>query len=602
MKSIILKILLPILIVTTVIYLPIFQNQNILVNRGNDLTEFFWPIVYYVRESIFKYHQIPLWNNLFFSGTPLLPDPQSPIFYLPNILFLLFKNIDTGFIVSIFLHIYFAAIGFYFLAKKGYKFSQRTSVILACLYIVQPKLAGYIEAGHFGLITSWTWLPLTYLSAILLAKKPNIKRALFLAISLSALFYTHILVFGIATISVIILQIFLRSKLKFSLLAFIFLFLFITPTLFPQIAWQKDTTRSLLLISPDVYPKWLGIKDFLRSTLFLNLETEKTIALGFFTSILAVIGFFKLKPKHRLVTAILIVSIIIISMNNSSPIYEILIKQNWYILLRVSTRFWFMIIFIVLYLAGLALEKLNKKLIIKLIATLAFVELLLSSWTLIKKPIKPNELLAPKEVYEFLSSDKDRFRVFCLNRCLSQKEAAIYNLELADGYGTLQQKNYYDYSQQLSQNYYRDRYTLSIPPFEIFLYEKLQPYSPALAAYRIKYIISDHKLKDKNLIPVKTIDTLIIYKNELFKNPNYITYTPNFIKVRVTSQNSNKLIIPEVYNKNWVAYLNGITKVEVKETAEKTRYVDINEDTEFVDFKYVPWKFPEAIFSFNQLY
>src|SRR5579859_4223436 len=144
-------IIIILLLFSALFYLPIIINSNILVNRGNDLTNFFYPIFYFVRDSIFKFHQLPFWNNLFFSGTPLLPDPQAPIFYLPNLIFLFFKNIDTGFTISIFLHIFIGGVGMYYLAKKGFNFSKASSVFCAFLYIASPKLSGYIEAGHYGL-------------------------------------------------------------------------------------------------------------------------------------------------------------------------------------------------------------------------------------------------------------------------------------------------------------------------------------------------------------------------------------------------------------------------------------------------------------------
>ncbi len=484
------------------------------------MTQFFWPIFYFVRKTIFIYHQLPFWNNLFFSGTPLLPDPQSPIFYLPNLIFLFFKNNDTGFVISIFLHILTSGIGMYLLGKYGFKFSTKPSLFCSFIYITSPKLSGYIEAGHYGLITSWAWLPFALLATILLVQRPSVKRSIFLSISLALIFYSHILIFAITVAAITALYIFLVLKEKQKIITKLFHFTIcgilsfglIAITFLPQLGWQNETTRNLLLNIPDVYPKWLGFSEFIKATIspvlfgskfIWDLDTEKTLAIGIFTLFFAFFGFIKIKTKIKFILLIIILLILLISFNNISPIYNLLIKQNWYILLRVSTRSWFIIVFISIFLAGMGFESLSKKRSIKFLiyifAIIAILELLVTSWTKILKPITIDTNFASKEVYQFLSQDKEKFRVFCLNRCLSQKESAIYGLELADGYGTLQQTNYYIYSEQLSQSFYRNRYTLSIPPFEIFEYENLQPSSPDLASYNIKYLISNHLLKTKIL-------------------------------------------------------------------------------------------------------
>lgn len=588
-------------------YLPIFQNPNILINRGNDLTQFFWPIFYFVKNNILHLHQIPLWNNLFFSGTPLLPDPQSPIFYLPNILFLIFKKIDTGFVVSIFLHIFIGGIGMYFLAKKSFNFSKISSLFCSFLYIASPKLAGYLEAGHYGLITSWGWLPFIFLFTILVTRKPNIRNITFLSFFLALIFYSHILIFAISVISISLLYFYFKKNPIPLLFAGVICFGFIAISLIPQLSWQEQTTRNLLLNNPDVYPKWLGFKEFIKASVspillgskfIWELDTEKIIGLGLLTSLFSFFGFLKLKLKSKIIMVIIILTIFLISLNNISPFYSLLIKQNWYILLRVATRFWFLITFISILLAGygfdILLKRKNLRFLIYVLAFLAITELLLTSWTKILKPIKESDNQASIEVYKFLSGDKSQFRVFCLDRCLSQKESAIYGLELADGYGTLQQMNYYIYSEQLSQSFYRNRYTLSIPPFEIFEYEKLQPYSPNLGSYNIKYVISNHVLYDKNLKLIKQIGKYLIYGNKInLERSNYKIsfYSPNFIQVDTSNHKNNLVVLSEVYNKDWQAYANGEKEIPIIETVDATRSVKINDDTKFVDFVYQPKSF-----------
>ena len=124
-----------IFLTTIFLFAPIFINPDILLNRGNDLTEFFWPIFLNTKKSILIYYQLPFWNNVFFGGTPLLPDPQSFLFYIPNIIFLVLP-MNVGFIVSFILHIFLAGVGMYLLTNKTLKFSSTASLFSAIIYIL----------------------------------------------------------------------------------------------------------------------------------------------------------------------------------------------------------------------------------------------------------------------------------------------------------------------------------------------------------------------------------------------------------------------------------------------------------------------------------
>ncbi len=64
---------------------------DIILNRGNDLTEFFWPLLYYIKNQILTGNGIPLWITMFFSGTSLMPDPQNLFIYPLNIIFLFYN-------------------------------------------------------------------------------------------------------------------------------------------------------------------------------------------------------------------------------------------------------------------------------------------------------------------------------------------------------------------------------------------------------------------------------------------------------------------------------------------------------------------------------
>ena len=536
---------------------------------------------YYIKESILIHHQIPYWNNVFFAGTPLLPDPQNPSWYIPNIIFL-FTSINAGILISILLHFLFGAIGMYLTSKSVFSFSKGVSVFVSIIYSLSPIYFSFLEAGHWGLLICWAWIPYLILSAHRLVHKPNLKYILLFAASASSLYISHVLT-GVIVLSAVCLYWLYKKSFKWTIPAGVLALVMIVPIFLLQYEWMGETTRNFLLKYPETFPIWRGKQEFIKSFFIFNKETEKAITFGVAPTFLAFIGFLKISRRIKLCILIFFSLIILLILNNVSPLFPVLIKLNPFILMRVSIRFWPLVYIVLLYLLGLGLSKMQSKIRFAL-AAMSILELLLIGTLYLEKPFA-NNLYVPDQVYQYLSTDKQIFKVFCTTRCLSQMEAARYGLHLAEGYGTLQQKNYFDAAKQIGQ-YYSDKYTLSVPPFDIYLYNKLQPHAPTLAHYGIKYVISPHKLEDKNLEQIVSFENYTIYKNKLFTDPKYLIYTPNFIRVDTRQKSSNLVTIPEIYNKNWKAYLNGTKETLVIETKEATRQVIINEDTNFVDFRY----------------
>ncbi len=610
-------IILIILIADLLFYIPVLLNPNLVLERGNDLQEQFWPAFYFIKQQILVNHQFPLWNNLWFSGMPLLQDPQLSFFYLPNIIFLLFP-IGSTFIITFLLHIFWGALGIYFISRKILKLSEISSLFTVLLFIFSPKLAGFLEAGHPGLIESYSWIPYVIMGTLMLAKSHQKIWILLLSISLSAIFFTHTIIFLIALTSSLILYTICIlphiKQFKSFLISLSFAFGFMAITLLPQLEWSKLTTRFLLLSIRDVYPKWNSIEEFLKNifipwingTEIWKIDSEKWIPIGLIVSILSIFGFLGLKRKIKLIILTTVTLITISVLNNISPLNRLLITQDWYVLMRVSTRLWFIILFIIIFLAGLGLDRIISKFNSKvayLIIILSIVELISFSWFYLIKPTEKLEL-APESIYQFLENDPEKFRVFCTTKCLSQKKSAEYGLELIEGYNTIQQINYYKQAWQLMGGYW-NYYTLSIPPMGIYNFEQLQPDPVSLGAYNVKYIISTHKLTNTEFIFKKRFGDYLIYQNNMFlprayfwtddqkpsaKAPiNY--YSPNHIQVNTSSHQTQRIVLSEVYSPGWVAYLNGKSKVTVQQKPDALRLVDIKSDTQFVDFKYQPESF-----------
>ena len=596
-----------------ILYLPVILNPGLLLDRGNDLTEFFWPVFYFVKQQILEKHTFPLWNNLFLSGTPLLPDPQSPLFYLPNIIFLLFP-IGFAFVMSLVIHTFMGGMGAYWLAKSGMKLSEKSAKFTALFYLLSPRLAGYLEAGHYGLVASLTWLPFVTLALLQLVNAPSLGWSFLMAIGLAGVYYTHTASFVVAVGATVLiftgLMIFGIKKIK-SIIYFglgaLLTFGLTAITLLPHLEWLPLTNRNLLTQVPDVYPKWQSVVEAVKMSIVpdVGVDTEKWLALGMVPLSLAFFGFLKLDKRRKILVTILLAVTGLVALNNASPLYDILLSQKWYQLLRVSTRVWFVAVMSVTMLAGFALEKIKKEKLARLLAVLAVIELVTLSWLRISKPSSDFVKNPPgEELYEYIARDSGLFRVFCVTRCIPQLEAAKHNLQLVEGYSTLSQMNYFKHSWQLTHEYW-NYYTLSIPPMGIYKFKQPQPDTISLAQYNVKYIIAPYLLTDPGFHLEKKVGSYFIFKNtkwlprayfvngkrEFVMEADIADYSPNRIRVRVEKLPTTKLVLAEVYSPGWKAYLNGEEYVDIQFTPEALRFVDLKPTSKFVDFKYQPESF-----------
>lgn len=614
------KVFFLLALVTCLFYLPILVNPSLILERGNDLQEYYIPIAYFTKEHLLKEDTLPFWNSMFFSGTPLLPDPQSLLFYPLNLIFLILP-INSAFIVWFMLHTLFGGIGSYLVAKKGFGFQVITSIFVAIFFITYPRTAGFLEAGHFTLVAATVWLPYLLLSIIKLIRDPKFEWSLLLAVSLLGLFFTFPTMFaiGAGTVAFIILYSFI-CRYMHSFKTFIFLgvgfaitFGLSAITLFPQLEWIPQTTRYILLEDRDVYPKWAGISEFIKAMypqvfgmekLIFSLDSEKWITTGLLLTLLAGIGFLKVNFKLKVLIIFLISIIVITSLNNISPIQSLLLSSDWYVLSRVPTRNWFVVILILVYLAGFGLEHLLKgrfKKLALLIAILGTVELLALSWVRLERPVPIQNEQVQSNMYEFLAKDPEIFRVFCVTRCLSQRDVAKYNLETIEGYATIYQKNYYNQFIQLSQVFW-DKYSSTLPPISVYNFREIQPIAAILADQNVKYVISPYNLKDKDFKEVGKFGKFTVFENTLFRTRAYyyakgvgheieapiLYYSPNKIIIDTSKQKAQEVIIAQTWSSGWKAKSDEGKKIKVTEASNKLISIKIGKTTKSIELYYYP--------------
>lgn len=588
---------------TLIFYVPVLSNLDLFLLRGNDLQEFFWPIFYYTKESIHNYLTIPTWNPWILSGTPLIPDPQSMLFYPPNIIFLLLP-FKIAFLLSFIAYSIIGGIGIYFIARK-LNFVQDISIFIACCYISAPRFAAYLEAGHFGLIAAWGITPLAFLFAMSIYQEPNLLKSILLSILLLFILNTHIITFFLVFFSIFIIFISKSQKKKINIFYFVFVsFLTIglsAISLLPSLEWQSETTRQILLHNPEIYPQWKSFTHIVKATILpeifginfiQTLTTEEYITSGMMLSTLSLLGLMKLRKNERMITLAITCILLAIILSSHKKLVPLIIDIPIFPLLRVVTRVWFILYFIVLYLCAIYLSHIKSNIVKYVIMCITIAELTMLSWIYLAK--LPNTIArAPINLLNELQLDSSDFRVFCTSMCISQKDAAEKHIQLIEGYSTLVQMNYYEYAWQLTGEWW-NYYTLAIPPFGISQFEQIIPDTKALGAYNTKYIVSPYQINSQRLSLLNRFDGYYLYKNQDFMekviNGKIVEIRPNSIKVLVTDPDK-PLKISLVYTKGWRAINENNKVLEIVETSDKLIEIKDTKYTKIVYVYYDPFSY-----------
>jgi hypothetical protein len=123
----------------------------------SDLTITFWPNVSYAQQSLRNHGQLPLWRTLIFSGAPFDADPQSGLWYFPNVVFLLLPA-AVGFNLLFGLHITAAGLGMWAWSRATGT-SVGGALLAALAYAFTPRSLAHLGFGHVGLFYAAAYVP-----------------------------------------------------------------------------------------------------------------------------------------------------------------------------------------------------------------------------------------------------------------------------------------------------------------------------------------------------------------------------------------------------------------------------------------------------------
>ena len=571
---------------TTFLALPLLANPTLFLDRGNDLQLFFKPLLIFTKNQILTNHVFPLWNPLWFGGMPLVSDPQTPLSYPLNLLFL-FGDINKILVVTIFIHLFLSLLWMYLFLKK-IQVNDKSAVVGALLYAMTTRYAAAFEAGHLGILYALAWIPAVMYFLVMIKDDKSMLSIIGLSLSSWFLFAGHQIT---ATLFFPVFYFFAflsTSKktvfVKRTTIALFLSFCFLAPFLLPELVWQAHTSRELLVKNPQTYPQWSGKKEFIE-TLFvapIKFDTEKQITIGFAPVVIAIGGLMILKRKHKYFAVVLLFTVLLVASNNASPVYNVLTKLSFFNKLRVATRVWVLVAAGVPVLCAIFLSRIKKHFLFVILSALLLTNAALLYFSIIShKPAIREEIGG--SIYDNFDP---KYRVYCATQCLDTEVLADKEVGSINGYATLIPWNFFTKSWGLFGGYW-DYYTLALPPFGASKTQKLRPDLKALGEYNVKYIVSD---------------TGEIVKNELARGEAYATddsdkeyqtlpvsyKDANTLRVDTSQTTLPYLVLSNTYSTGWKATDDTGKHLMVSENPSSLIQTDLPGHTKFIEFSYRP--------------
>ena len=130
--------------------------------KYSDFTITHFPNFVYIQNSLWKFHEIPLWSDAIFSGYPFAANPLSSLFYPPAWISWILP-LPMGLNLLTMLHLVFSAVGIFFFLR-----SENNSIMAslggALSLELMTKLFGHLGSGHITLIWAFCWLSWILLS------------------------------------------------------------------------------------------------------------------------------------------------------------------------------------------------------------------------------------------------------------------------------------------------------------------------------------------------------------------------------------------------------------------------------------------------------
>ncbi|MBI2939168.1 MAG: hypothetical protein HYY04_01915 [Chloroflexi bacterium] len=155
---------------------PLLVDGRVLVSL--DAFAYFYPNYQYAAAQL-RSGVLPLWNPYLFAGAPFLANPQTGVFYPPNLLFLALPA-PHAYAWSVALHMVIAGVAMRLCARRALRMTRGGALVAALTWM----LSGYLLSTtvHLNQLQALAWLPLLVMASDRIARGASRRQIAFAAL------------------------------------------------------------------------------------------------------------------------------------------------------------------------------------------------------------------------------------------------------------------------------------------------------------------------------------------------------------------------------------------------------------------------------------
>lgn len=488
------------------------------VNEINDYSETYYPILFGIQRNFRENLTISTWRGDIFGGMPLFGDPLSMLLNPINWLSLII-DLKWFFPLAVVISFFIGFIGMRKMLRE-FGIKRNISNLFSVVYMLLPMSIAHIKAGHLNIYEAVSFYPWVIYCFKRWVLKDTKRYPIYLAIASTLLLFSHPGMFYIIMFALVPVSLYFVFKKRIRIRSYVFFWftliglssIYILPTLeLSQYINRSSLTKA------DIVPIWT-IKSILGGLFFpypkINqIDQEAILYPGIIISLLAFNGFLRISKIKKIYVFLFLLILLIISLGSFTPVYYLLIKLLPFEgVFRVSSRFWYLALLLLVFLAAKGTNKLKKA---KLIYLVLILELVVFAFFRITLPGRYGEATETLQFDKYFNDSIDKFRIYSSTHSLSQREVSDINAGIVDGEYPLQLSAYINYLQKAG-GYSYNQYSVIHPPYQIYQ-QKPQANATMLGKLNVFYVVSPYELYDPNFHKVDEDQNLILYKNTQFK-------------------------------------------------------------------------------------
>ena len=578
--------------------------------QESDLLLSHLPNAAYLRWSLARYGQWPLWNAQILAGQPFAANPLSGMWYPPNLLLvLLMLPLPVVLNLLLILHVAWAGYGvFRLLRAEG--LSDGPAFFGGLAFAGTPKLIAHLAAGHVSLVFAVAWMPWLLLVVRDMAMQPGARTGALVGVVLAGMFLADVrwpayagplaAAYGLATWAAAPSDS-MPSRPPFKALlwsvgvAAAFFLLLSAVLLVPFVELIQYSGRGALVLqeaaiySLPPFPYLLGLVVPLRGVIH-----EWVTYAG-----LAPIGLALAGVGRRLFWAAAGVTAGIFALGSNSFLFPLAFR--WLpgmSMLRIPARAWFIVALAVCLLAahgwqsvvttwGPRLRPLRyARLGLPVLLVVTSVDLLWMNTSLFEARPVP----APSPAATWLAAQPGLFRVYSSSASLPLPDT----LQHVEGVDPLHLTALADFVAQAT-HISADGYSVSVPA--IFSRDPAStplPSAQLLGLLNARYVVTEFDVAAPGLRLVQQFATTRIYENSLAQPRAWLAggataeveaWSPDRIVVR--AEGPGLLILSEVAYPGWEARIDS-KRVPIETVDGLLRGVQVGPGTQLIEFSFRP--------------